>query len=201
MYNLDCAKEEHCLSSSAYDEDDYNVRHLLRFESLTRNYGKQDFVPILSRHEWIWHSCHRHFHSFEAFVHYDLLDSVTEEKVAEGHKASFCLEDSACERGSYPRFRCSTGAQGISVNCGDSYGRHLDCQWIDITGVPLGRYILRQHVNPNRLSPESDYKNNEASCVINISASFYGRDYLTLDVEYCYLSGVIIIAMLLPYIP
>ena len=56
--------------------------------------------------------------------------------------------------------------QGISKNCGDLYGRHLDCQWIDVTGVPPGTYQLRQHVNPDSLSPESDHRNNIVSCDI-----------------------------------
>ena len=96
LYYLQCANEEKCLSSSAEGQPADNLRHLLRFDSLTMNWGTTDFLPSQRRDQWQYHTCHRHFHSFEAFIHYDLLNSTSGEKVAEGHKASFCLEDSRC---------------------------------------------------------------------------------------------------------
>ena len=138
----------------------------------------------------MWHICHNHYHSMEEFVHYDLFNLTTGVKVAEGHKASFCLEDSLCSGNNYPRYRCSSRQQGISRSCSDLYGSHLDCQWIDITGVPPGEYLLVTHLNPHRLIVESDYKNNKAFCVIElIEVTYYSFKSLTITVDRCWLSG------------
>ena len=135
------------------------------------NYGRAPFVPTAPPNAWLWHTCHRRYHSMEAFIDYDILD-LNRNKVAEGHKASFCLEDSLCE-GRSRYYSCSYGIQGISVNCGDLYGAHLDCQWIDVTDVPSGHYIIRQHVNALGLVPESDVKNNIIECRINYRTTYF----------------------------
>lgn len=51
----------------------------------------------------------------DAFSNYDLLDVVTGRKVAEGHKASFCLEDTACDPGFRRRYACTSHTQVINI--------------------------------------------------------------------------------------
>ena len=97
--DLACAIEEGCLSSSADTASSNTGRFLLRFDSLTMNWGNTDFLPNRDRSQWQFHKCHNHFHSFETFINYDLLNPSTGDKAAEGHKASFCLEDSFCVDG------------------------------------------------------------------------------------------------------
>lgn len=47
----------------------------------------------------------------DAFSNYDLLDMRTGRKVAEGHKASFCLEDTGCDAGFRRRYACTSHTQ------------------------------------------------------------------------------------------
>lgn len=52
-----------------------------------------------------------HYHSMDEFSLYELLDAYTQSQVAEGHKASFCLEDTSCDPGYYRRYACTSHTQ------------------------------------------------------------------------------------------
>ncbi|KAI1303064.1 Lysyl oxidase -like protein 3 [Halotydeus destructor] len=173
---LQCAAEENCLSSAAYEVDKsnyrwmYETRRLLRFTARIANVGTTDFRPLIPKAAWQWHSCHRHYHSMEVFAHFDILDSGGA-RVAEGHKASFCLEDNDCQDGVEPKFKCANyGDQGITVGCMDTYMHSIDCQWIDITDMKTGIYQLKISINPEFKVAELSFDNNAVLCSLYYNA-------------------------------
>ncbi len=67
-----------------------------------------------------------------------------------------------------PKYVSCSQNQGISVGYADEYVFGLACQFIDITDVPNGTYVLEVEVNPERLLPESDYTNNSAAITVEL---------------------------------
>lgn len=61
------------------------------------------------------------------------------------------------------------GNQGISVGWADTYGRKLEGQWIDVTDVPDGDYILEVETNAQHSFQEQSYGNNVASKPVKIT--------------------------------
>nr|XP_061804559.1 protein-lysine 6-oxidase-like [Nerophis lumbriciformis] len=171
MYNLRCAAEENCLASSARSAGDYHMRVLLRFPQRVKNQGTADFLPSKAPYSWEWHSCHNHFHSMDDFSLYELLDAKSDKAVAEGHKASFCLEDTSCDAGYYRRYACTSHTQGLSPGCYDTYNADIDCQWIDITDVAPGKYVLKVTVNPKQKVQESNFANNVVHCDVHYTGN------------------------------
>lgn len=141
-------------------------------------------VFIRDAGEFVFHPEHRHFHVGD-FERYELLDSAGKVLATSG-KVSFCLTDiqpialdgktatTARPEGELyldlPPLECGTREQGINTGWADYYGRDLPDQWIDVTGLPSGRYAVRFIVNPDRMLFESDYTNNSVSFPIDYVA-------------------------------
>jgi hypothetical protein len=152
-----CAIAERCVDAPG-------DRRLLRFSTQTPNIGAADMIlgdPSLVP-DFEFSSCHGHYH-FEGYARYELVDSIGA-VVATGRKQAFCLLDSnpvgLPGAPTSPRYHC--GFQGIQRGWSDIYGAGLDCQWVDITNVPSGDYLLRIMINPDGTLPESNYDNNVA---------------------------------------
>jgi hypothetical protein len=150
---FNCAVQEGCVDAPGN-------RFLLRFSVNTPNIGDGDFYigdPALNPRA-TWSPCHRHYH-YEDFATYNLLTPDGGQVVA-GHKQAFCaFDDDAVWPDAGPaKYTCMN--QGISVGWSDTYDDFLECQWVDVTAVAPGDYLLEVVVNPNRVIAEKDYSNN-----------------------------------------
>ena len=123
--------------------------------------------------QFVHHPTHDHVH-FDAFERYRLLDADGA-VVAEAGKVSFCLRDSVLlslaprgELGIFPVEDCGSRQQAINPGYGDHYNEFLDDQWIDITAVEPGSYVVEVTVDPLDLLVESDETNNTGTFAVLI---------------------------------
>jgi hypothetical protein len=56
----------------------------------------------------------------------------------------------------------------LTAGCSDVYGRTLGCQYIEITGVPGGNYLVRMTTDPLDLFEEADETNNSHEVPVTI---------------------------------
>jgi len=160
-----CAVVEGCIAG-------VGTRRIMRFAVLVVNQGFLAIEPPLPATRpdlFMWSPCHGHYH-YEGFAAYELIDNDGN-IVALGHKQAYCMLDSSQELFA-PHVPCTSAhtcdVQGIMPGWGDLYSNDLDCQWIDISGVPAGDYQLRVYANFDRSIAESSYENNIETVPITI---------------------------------
>jgi len=151
----DCAISEGTVGGSGY-------RRLLRFDTVIINAGGGDLRigsptdPNNPYASWfVFAICHQHYHirGFSNYVLYKLDGTVA----APGHKQAFCLEDILKYSNDASNNRVYTcGNQGITVGWADWYFKQLSGQWIDITGVPEGDYIVHTEMNASHTFDEGE---------------------------------------------
>jgi hypothetical protein len=141
------------------------ARRLLRFDTVLMNRGDGDLVvgdrsdPNNPYAEYfVFHPCHGHYH-IRYFSIYELL-TLDRQVVVAGTKQGFCFEDSFKyeDGGKSHGYDCTE--QGITSGWGDWYYKQLVGQWIDITDVPGGEYIVRVSLNTGQFSPIFDEGQN-----------------------------------------
>lgn len=175
-----CEWIEQCISGTG-------VRRLLRFDTVTPNIGNGDVVlgnPV-GNPLFEYGSCHNHYH-LRGFALYSLVASNRTTVVVPGRKSAFCVLDSSrylSTAGPSNGYTCAN--QGLTAGWQDVYPRHLDCQWLDVTGVPPGDYFLKVEVNPNdgdgRVLVESNYNNNVAMVPVTITNEILRNPSLEID--------------------
>lgn len=114
-------------------------------------------------------ACHEHYH-FNDFASYALLDQ-NGQVIVQGRKQAYCMEDTT-QVAPGPGVSCkkvySCANQGISAGWSDLYGNSLDCQWLDITGVPAGDYQIRVTLNPDDVFQEVTTDNNTSVVPVHV---------------------------------
>ncbi|HKQ40387.1 MAG TPA: lysyl oxidase family protein [Verrucomicrobiae bacterium] len=157
----DCSVVEGCAPEGS--------RKLLKFDVGFQNAGNADLVigdPNARPDLFEFSPCHGHFH-MHGVADYDLLNA-NGTAVVRARKQGWCFRDNNAFRpGAGPaKYDCAN--QGISAGWEDIYDKSLDCQWLDITGVPGGQYRLRVIVNPDHVFEEANYANNTVTVVITL---------------------------------
>jgi hypothetical protein len=165
-------------------EDTMEVRQLVRHSD-----GSTATYRVRGAIRFVRSETHRHWH-FLGFERYELLDG-TGRSIGGDRKTGFCLGDrydadaktllpgepaqpvwtQECGRGQPERLLVR---EGISPGYGDDYVPLLEGQWIDITHLPAGRYVLRHRVNVGRPLREGDYGNDSASVAFGLRWSRSG---------------------------
>ena len=127
---------------------------------------------------------HFHWH-VRKLESYELRRADGGTKAGTSAKAGFCFSDDVSYRPSLPgapasaqysRSQCGTESSlalvmGLSAGWGDRYGSNLPDQYIDITGLPDGRYRLRATADASNWFKESDEKNNKTWVDLDVSHS------------------------------
>lgn len=127
-----------------------------------------------------FHPTHAHFH-FDSFYVTRLWEASGGRKtgakpVTSGTKSGFCPEDSG--GGGQGRYNCLTEYRmgpsgpeqvvGISAGAYDTYRVHLPDQYLEITGVPDGVYVLEIELDPDDNVAESNERDNETCVLIEL---------------------------------
>ncbi|HLZ09264.1 MAG TPA: lysyl oxidase family protein, partial [Chloroflexota bacterium] len=136
---------------------------------------------------------------FEFFQHYALTQLwasdahghfVGQTPVRSAKKSSFCVEDEKLDNvkwgengvaarkyfAPYCLFPTVTegnfdyAIQGLSIGWQDLYEFYLPGQYIEVSGLPDGSYILSTTVNPDRVFLESDYKDNCITRLVQLAS-------------------------------
>jgi hypothetical protein len=145
--------------------------------------GAAEEVPGVGRLRYVVSPGHRHWHLL-GFDRYSLKRAGDGGTVRRDRKTGFCLGDRfrtlaplAGPSPATPPFtsNCALGqprrlsvTEGISVGYGDDYAANLEGQYIELSGVPAGRYVLTHEVNADHRLRELRYDNNSASVQLDL---------------------------------
>jgi hypothetical protein len=152
--------------------------------------GSTEAFLLHARLRFVVSKTHRHWHLLD-FERYELRNEAGG-ALGRDHKTGFCLGDrydahartrqageppravwtQECGRGQTGRLRI---LEGLSSGFGDDYVPLLEGQYIDVTGLAPGRYLLVHSVNADRDIHEESYANNAASVLLELERGPNGK--------------------------
>lgn len=144
-----------------------------------RSEGPARLLRDVGRMSYVVHPDHKHWHLLR-FEEYEIRSGDSTRLMGQDRKTGFCLGDRILAPGAreVPNFSpvplqgdtCGLGRPGllglfagISPGWADRYAAHLEGQYIDVTNLPSGQYVLLHWANVLAKIAESDYDNNMSS--------------------------------------
>ncbi len=185
-----CSVLEQCVRGSGW-------RRLLRFDASLENVGSEDLTigplddsPFLAHNVFEFSACHEHFH-FRFYGDF-VVDNEAGSK-AVGDKRAFCLLSTSRyaneERVPLTHEHDYCRNQGIVRGWGDDYFAGLDCQWIDITDMPVAgdreTMNLRFHANPEGFMCEGTPRTDADGEQLFSASEFVGESGAPIDRPEC----------------
>jgi Lysyl oxidase len=165
--------------------DSQDQPEMVADQVIQRSDGSTTTVAGVGRLRYVYSADHNHWH-YLGFDHYELRRAADYKLVAPDQKTGFCLgdrydTDTASQLPGEPAQAVYTGycgrnqtdlltvGEGISVGYGDVYFANLEGQFVDVTAVPAGEYYVVHRVNADRQLHESDFSNDAASLLVDLS--------------------------------
>jgi len=149
-------------------------------QAILRSDGSTRVVKGVGALRFVVSSDHRHWHVI-GFDRFELRRAHNFKLLLRDRKTGFCLGDRYSADpapGAVPEFmrtRCGRDGpgllrvrEGITPGFGDDYKPSLEGQYLDVTGLAAGRYVLTHRASSDRAILESDYTNNAASVVFRL---------------------------------
>ena len=184
-----CLVAEGCISG-------IGNRKILKFTTTISNYGNEDFYIGETggaenlNENFYWDDCHGHAH-YEGYANYKLFYYPSlEQHPTIGHKNGWCVMDlgnavtsEAPDNANYPQceFEYGCSIMGISAGCSDTYGSGLSCQWVDITDLYDGQYILGVSTNMETENYTPQYETNYSNNSVYILFEFENNEIISVS--------------------
>jgi hypothetical protein len=161
---------------------------------MSRTYFSDGTTALTPAGTWEFHEAHQHFH-YDNFVQSSLWTADSRGRrtgtapIRAGRKVSFCMEDEKIDDSKWgkpgvgPRVYIAPDClvfaseddvynylvQGLTPGWVDTYQWYLPGQYIEVSGIPNGDYVLETTADPDNKLVESDETNNCGTVLVRLT--------------------------------